>query len=261
MDAPSGSDLRSRYESEGATTERYHNSSFWDARYHQRRFSIICEMLDEVLPSASSFLDVGAGTGEYLAFARDRGVPRVYGADLSFTYCQRERVIAGGVAVVQASGSELPLDTGSIDIVLCSEVLEHLPPAMAARTVHELCRVARRTVLASTPNRQAAVRRLGRAAAAKRVDDLDEEVGHINLMDPDEFRQLLDIDGWTVDRLDARHILPPVVGEVLHLPTALDGLVGAVEERFNGVSGRQGNALFATLDRVSRANGSDQASA
>ena len=241
-------ELRSRYEHEGASTERYASPSFWDARYHQRRFAAICEMLEGPLSSATSFLDVGAGTGEYLQFARARGVAQVSGIDLSFNYCRREKAIAEGVQVMQASGDALPLQTGSIDVVLCSEVIEHLPPALAVKSVLELGRVARRTIVTTTPNRSAAVRRLARSVVPNRVDELDRQVGHINLVDPGEFIRLLEVSGWTVARLDTRHILPPVIGEGIRLPTALSGLVDATETTATRWSKRSGNVMLALLE-------------
>ncbi len=227
------STLRDRYEAEGATAERYGSPSFWDARYHRARFRLICGLLDDLLRPATSFLDVGAGTGEYLRFAVERGIPVSIGVDLSFAYCTRARHEAPGAGSIQASAGSLPFPDRSVDVVLCSEVLEHLPLLVAARAVRELRRVARCAVVVTTPNRAAAVRRLGRALAPGRVDRLDEEVGHINLLADAELRRLLVGDGWSLSVLRGVHILPPVIGEQLNLPGGVATLVCSAERFAN----------------------------
>lgn len=53
---------------------------------------------------------------------------------------------------VVASAAELPFDDGSFDVVLCSEVLEHLPFDQFAVALKELRRVSRRFVVLGLPN-------------------------------------------------------------------------------------------------------------
>ena len=52
---------------------------------------------------------------------------------------------------VRASGLCLPFRDSSFDVVLCIEVLEHLPLAIRRTMVEEMCRVARRAVLITHP--------------------------------------------------------------------------------------------------------------
>ncbi|MBI5060472.1 class I SAM-dependent methyltransferase [candidate division KSB1 bacterium] len=52
---------------------------------------------------------------------------------------------------VRASGMALPFRDRSFDIVLCIEVLEHLPEAWRAPVVQEMCRVARRQIIITHP--------------------------------------------------------------------------------------------------------------
>lgn len=76
------------------------------------------------------FADVGCGSGPFSEIARQIGA-RYIGIDL-----------APGVGVdVVASVTALPFDTASIDTVLCSQVLEHVPALNAA--LLELARVLR----------------------------------------------------------------------------------------------------------------------
>jgi SAM-dependent methyltransferase len=72
-------------------------------------------------------LDLGCGTGRFVAALRDAGADAV-GVELAETALRRARVNAPGadLRLVEPDGS-LPLDHGSVDLVWCSEVLEHVP--------------------------------------------------------------------------------------------------------------------------------------
>lgn len=53
---------------------------------------------------------------------------------------------------IVASVADLPLDDNSFDVVLCAEVLEHLPYEQFGRALGELRRVCRRGVVLSLPH-------------------------------------------------------------------------------------------------------------
>jgi SAM-dependent methyltransferase len=245
-----GLDLRQRYEDEARTVFRYDSASFWDGRYHRRRFSLIRDRLHSLLPTAQHFLDVGCGSGEYLALAHQLGVPGVFGTDLSFGYCHRASDLSSADAVLQASADMLPLEGSSIDVVLCSEVLEHLPPAISTRAITELCRVARHAIVITTPNNDAAIRNIARRLRPDAVERLDAEVGHINLLGLDQWSRLVgSIPGWRVATLESAHVLPPVVGERLHFPSSIAPLVDRIEDIMTQRSPRSGNCLVVVLER------------
>lgn len=240
-------ELRRHYENEGRQLERYSSPSYWDSRYHRERFGMVCELLRGLSPDGLSFLDVGAGTGEYLDFMQSVGVAEAVALDLSHAYCVR--LVKRSSLVTQASASSLPFASASVDIVLCSEVIEHIPRSAAKSVITELCRVAARAVVVTTPNRDATIRRLGRRVAHRSVDALDQEVGHINLMNALELTALLNIEGWTLHPLRVVHILPPVVGERFRIPPRASSAVSRLERWATGVDPSRGNALAAVLTR------------
>jgi SAM-dependent methyltransferase len=242
------SSLREHYEIEGRDLERYESSSYWDARYHQHRFKLICNVLDNLSPDGVNFVDVGAGTGEYLEHMRSAGAAKVVAVDLSFAYCARLSRVSSLVS--QSSGVALSLKSGSADIVLCSEVIEHVPPSEARSVIAELCRVATRAVIVTTPNRRAAIRRLGRLVAPHAVDALDLEVGHINLMTASELEVLIGIPGWRLHTVQVAHILPPVIGERLRIPPSSSCVISRLERWATAASGSSGNAMIAVLTKV-----------
>lgn len=101
-------------------------------------------------------VDVGCGAGaQALAWARDRH--RVRGVDISAPLIELARKRAGDASLPAefyvGSATELPLVDGSADVVLVSELLEHLPDWQAC--VNESLRVLRPggVVYFSTTNR------------------------------------------------------------------------------------------------------------
>ncbi len=86
-------------------------------------------------------LDLGCGAGRFLTVIREAGAEAV-GVELAEAAAERARANVPGadVRLVEPDGS-LPLGHGEVDLVWCSEVLEHIPDAEQA--LHEVRRVLR----------------------------------------------------------------------------------------------------------------------
>jgi ubiquinone/menaquinone biosynthesis C-methylase UbiE/uncharacterized protein YbaR (Trm112 family) len=96
----------------------------------------------------NTVLDVGGGEGYLSALIRDLfGASTVHASDLSVEACLRAREIFEIPGLV-ADAATLPVADGSYDLVVCSEVIEHLSTPVL--TIAELLRVARRFVVIST---------------------------------------------------------------------------------------------------------------
>src|SRR3989475_9571293 len=95
-------------------------------------------------------LDVGTGLGDIpravAAVARRRGITLTpIGLDVIPTAARLSR--ENGVSVVLGDGGALPFAAKSVDIVIASQVLHHLPRAVARRWIAGFDRMARRAVV------------------------------------------------------------------------------------------------------------------
>lgn len=99
----------------------------------------------------SSILDAGCGEGFTLEFLRKQGIGKAYeGIDFLKTAIGIGKKVHPKVTLKQASIYELPYKANAFDLVLCTEVLEHLEKPRDA--VKELFRVSKKYVLVSVPN-------------------------------------------------------------------------------------------------------------
>ena len=118
--------------------------------------------LAELVPPGTArvtLLDVGTGAGDIpRAFARSmarRSVPVLCLGLERIRAAARESAREGGVSAVVADGGALPFGDRSIDLVLCSKVLHHLPGASGQRLLRDMDRVARLGVVVSDIHRSA----------------------------------------------------------------------------------------------------------
>jgi 2-polyprenyl-3-methyl-5-hydroxy-6-metoxy-1,4-benzoquinol methylase len=121
-------------------------------------------------------LDVGCGEGVVLRHLdrRLQGVS-VIGLDVDGTGL-RVAQSQNTVSLVQGSVYDLPFASGSFDLVLCCEVLEHVERPEVAMA--ELARVSRDRVLLSVPNEP--VWRLSNMARGKYLRHFGNTTGHIH---------------------------------------------------------------------------------
>ena len=97
-----------------------------------------------------TLLDVGSGSGDIacaaVAAAHRHGIALTpVGIDVNRTAARLAR--SGGLAAIVADGSGLPLGPRSVDVIVASQVLHHLPRAVAVRWIATFDRMARRAVV------------------------------------------------------------------------------------------------------------------
>jgi len=121
-------------------------------------------------------LEVGCGEGIVLATlaARLPGT-RFDGLELDERVLGQARIRCPGAKLVRGDACELPFGNQSFDLVVCLEVLEHLPEP--ARALRELRRVARAGCLLSVPHEP--FFRVGNLLRGKNVARLGDPSDHL----------------------------------------------------------------------------------
>lgn len=150
------------------------------------------------LPRTIQVLEIGAGGGFTLAALQRIGFQRLVGTDLTATSMDAMRQRLPGVPLVAADAERLPFQDASFDLLLSSDLIEHLPDL--GQHLAEAARVLRPGghYLMKTPNRIP-------ADLYYRARGLyDAYFWHPSMCSPRELRAILDRHGF-----DAQFLAPP----------------------------------------------------
>lgn len=117
-------------------------------RASPREQARISDLLAITPTGYTSVLDVGARDG-YISNLLTSRFSSVTALDLEEPQLSNEKVLA-----VKGDITHLEFPDNSFDVVICTEVLEHIPPQLLARACSELGRVAKHSIVVGVPYRQ-----------------------------------------------------------------------------------------------------------
>jgi len=128
--------------------DRFDQRDVWGGLADDPKIQLRTRMFEEMIPhDVEPILDVGCGEGAITnRLARTR---EVVGVDTSSTALSHLETTA-----IEASATRLPLADDSFDLVLSSEMLEHMPRKEYVAALAEMRRVTRRYLLISVPYRE-----------------------------------------------------------------------------------------------------------
>jgi hypothetical protein len=144
----------------------------------KERIASLLSLLPRLIESA---LDVGARDGHVSRLLAER-FPRVTALDLERPSIDHERIVC-----VRGDVRAMELPAASAELVLCTEVLEHIPAWQLSNACGELSRVSSRYVLVGVPYKQDT--RVGRTTCGS-CGEINPPWGHVNCFDEDRLRQL-----------------------------------------------------------------------
>lgn len=145
----------------------------------QRRIADIFALLP---PGLNSLLEIGS-RNPYMTQLFAEHVEQMIALDLEKPAIEHPKItcMAGNLV-------KLPLPDKSVDVIVCTEVLEHIPPHQLAQACHELQRVSRNYLLIGVPYRQDL--RLGRTRC-QHCGRTNPPWGHVNVFNEHRLHRLL----------------------------------------------------------------------
>jgi SAM-dependent methyltransferase len=167
----------------------------------------------ETADRGARILEIGAGGGYLLDNLGERGFNRLTGSDITVTSLAEMSRREHGFLVVGADAESLPFADQAFDIVISSDVIEHLTrPYQHLAEVHRILAPGGAYLL-KTPNRRP-------AEAYYRLRDLyDYHIWHPSMFSPNELNRALGASGFSAEFLRVADLteaqLRKVPGEML----------------------------------------------
>jgi ubiquinone/menaquinone biosynthesis C-methylase UbiE len=175
--------IREYYEREASELEDHQENMYfenpWSIYWHANRLREVLRIANHI--SYANLLDVGCAEGYYLRLLTG---PRVHedddgyygvGFDVARNYLLKARKKAPSALLCQGDIHRLPFKNDSFDLVLCSEVLEHvLNPELAFK---ELVRVSKKYLLLTVAGENL-LHYLAKKLSLIEPEDPYAEIGH-----------------------------------------------------------------------------------
>jgi 2-polyprenyl-3-methyl-5-hydroxy-6-metoxy-1,4-benzoquinol methylase len=145
-----------------------------------------------------SILDAGCGEG----FTMDKLIKSDVGRRIEGIEYSKESILFGKklfprLNIRQASIYDLPYKDNSFDLVICTEVLEHL--LEPEKAVKEMLRVTQKYLIVSVPNEPFFM--LSNFLRGKNFLRFGNDEGHINHWNPFSLKNLLENQGLKIEKI------------------------------------------------------------
>jgi len=198
----------------------YESGDNHSVAFHNKRLQTIAYWFDKIKNErvVRTFGDIGTAEGLYLKIAKETFSQQflAVGTDIALNYLKKARTRTR-CEVVLCDAEQLPLKDNSLDVVLCTEVLEHLPSPQKAFC--ELDRISRGFILLSFPGDSVVSRIYG--LFSREWKRKNAESDHISEITIKQVRHWAESSNLKVRGLALSGALGTVIPQFLRLPLFL----------------------------------------
>ncbi len=186
---------------------------------HLARRAWIENRLAPIVRDGTKVMEVGVGCGVFTRFLSGVGAS-ISAVDINQAFLDGVASL-DGVAVRNADATE-QLEFRNMDVVLCSEVLEHVPPARSQAMLDHFAISLKTggTLILTTPQSFATVELMARMfrfrpilALARMIYGTAEELGHINLLTQRAIKKQIANSGFKIEEEALFGFYLPVIAE------------------------------------------------
>lgn len=108
-------------------------------------------IIQKLIPKTTTILDVGCGEGKLMEEIKRKG-QSIVGIDLHLPSIKEAKSLGIFDDVIICDALFLPFTSKTFDVVICSQVIEHLPKIKGVMLTVEIERVSKQRVILCTPN-------------------------------------------------------------------------------------------------------------
>ena len=166
--------------------KKHTSKNFLQVRLIKNFYNTLLGMVADL--GVQKVLDVGCGEGFTLSELTRNNVGKILeGIDSSAEAISAGKVLMPDMNLREGDVYHLPYEDNSFDLVICTEVLEHLENP--ERALNEIIRVSKKYCLFSVPNEP--IFRLANFLRGKNISRWGNDIEHINHWGSDEFASFI----------------------------------------------------------------------
>ncbi len=210
-----------------------------------REISLAENILKELPFCFETVIDVGCGDGYVLhCIEKKYKNKKVYGLDLSEGRIKTTKRNVVCSHLIRSEIHHLPFPDNSFDVVICSELLEHIPEYQ--KTIEELVRISKKRVIITVPNELQLVKIM--CPKCKTIHFLD---GHINFFTEHKLKKALqDNKLWNIKKINKFHSIYSYNRITMRLPLFLRLFLDKVLQKLHTkISFLKSNFLLGVIEK------------
>lgn len=167
----------------------YEQKNLWEREFTSQEAERL-DLVNKIIPSnVKTILDVGCGSGALTNYF-DNNRYEITGLDRS-----KEALKHYKHNKIEGSVDRLPFADNSFDLVICSDVLEHLPSDILKKTIDELKRVSGKYLLIISPNNEEL---LQNSTQCKKCGTIYHINNHLHSFNIDNLKQMF-VDDFDIN--------------------------------------------------------------